>query len=116
MPFPVYQADLETPYPGEFFLLNFGCIKNTILPEQCEDATKFLIRKATGKQIYHINDLKPDGEVVLSSQALVGPDLWFEEAVHEKIFVSDALAQALIAIGMGDVFRLKRCRIAGGAA
>ncbi len=29
--------------------------------------------------------------------------------------MSDALAQALIDIGMADVFRLKRCRIAGGA-
>ncbi len=36
IPFLVYQADLETPYPGEFFLLNFGFINNTILPEQCE--------------------------------------------------------------------------------
>jgi hypothetical protein len=116
IPFPIYQADLETPYPGEFFLLNFGAIKNTILPEQCEDATKFLIRKATGLQIWHINDFKPDGEVVVSRQALVGPDLWFEEAVHHKIFMSEDLAQAIIDIGLGDVFRLKQCRIAGDAA
>ena len=116
IPFPVYQADLETPYPGEFFLLNFGAIKNTILPEQCEDATKFLIRKATGLQVWHINDFKPDGEVVLSQQALVGPDLWFEEAAHNKTFMSDALARAIVEIGMGDVFRLKQCRIVGGAA
>lgn len=110
--FPVYKADLKTPYPGEFFLLNFGSIKNTILPDRCEDATKFLVRKATGVQVWHINDFKPDGEVVLSRQALVGPDLWFEESAHSKIFMSDALAQALIDVGMGDVFRLRRCRIA----
>jgi hypothetical protein len=116
IPFSVYEADLETPYPDKFFLLNFGCTKNTILPEQCEDATKFLVRKATGVQVYHINDIKPEGEVVVSSQALSGPDLWFEEAVHNKIFLSDNLAQALIGIGMDNVFRLKRCRIAGGAA
>jgi hypothetical protein len=109
--FPFYKADLETPYSGELFLLNFGCIKNTLLPEQCDDATTFLIRKATGVQIYHINDFKPDGDVVLTSQALSGPDLWFEEAAHHKIFLSDALAQALIEIGMGDVFRLKQCQI-----
>ncbi|WP_309611113.1 hypothetical protein [Sphingomonas sp.] len=114
IPFTVYQADLETPYPGEFLLLNFGCIKNSILPEQSEDATKFLVRKATGVQVWHINDFKPDGEVVLSGQALIGPDLWFEEAAHNKIFMSDALAEALTEIGMEDVFRLKRCRIAGG--
>ncbi|WP_143738524.1 hypothetical protein [Erythrobacter colymbi] len=112
IPFPVYQADLATPYAGEFFLLNFGCIKNSILVDQCEDATKFLVRKATGVQVYHLNDFKPEGEVVLSPRALEGPDLWFEEAVHEKLFLSDALGQALLDIGMGEVFRLTRCRIA----
>jgi hypothetical protein len=111
IPFPVYQADLATPYPGEFFLLNFGCIKNSILIDRCEDATKFLVRKATGVQVYHLNDFKPEGDVVLSPRALEGPDLWFEEAVHEKLFLSDALGQALLDIGMGEVFRLTRCRI-----
>lgn len=111
IPFPVYKADLETPYPGEFFLLNFGCIKNTFLPERSGDARKFLIRKATGQQVWHVNDLKLEAEVVLASQALDGPDLWFEEAVHNKIFMSDALALALIENGMGGVFRLHRCRV-----
>ena len=112
IPFPVFEADLATPYPGEFFLLNFGCIKNTVLIDQCEDATKFLVRKATGVQVFHINDFKPQGEVVLAPRSLEGPDLWFEEAVHNKIFLSYALGQALIDIGMGEVFRLTRCRIA----
>ncbi|HEY6964300.1 MAG TPA: hypothetical protein VI407_03720 [Erythrobacter sp.] len=112
IPFPVYQADLATPFPGEFFLLNFGCIKNTVLVDRCEDATKFLVRKATGVQVYHLNDLKSEGEVVLSARALEGPDLWFEDAIHEKLFLSDALGQALLDIGMGEVFRLTRCRVA----
>lgn len=116
IPFPVYRADLATPYPGEFFLLNFGCIKNTVLPEQCGDATKFLVRKATGVQVWKLNQLQPDAEVVVSAQALTGCDLWFEEAVHNKLFLSDALAQAIIVIGLGEVFRLQRCRVAGEAA
>lgn len=116
IPFAVYKADLETPYPGEFFLLNFGAHKNTILIEQCEDARKFIVRKETGQQVWHINKLNPDGEIWLSSEALVGPDLWFEPAVHNKIFMSDPLAQAIIGIGMKDIFRLQECRIAGGAA
>jgi hypothetical protein len=112
IPFPVYQADLETLYPGTFFLLNFGCIKDTLLPEQCENARKFMVRKATGVQVWHINDSTPDAKVVLSPKALEGPDLWFEEAAHNKIFMSNALAEALIEIGMGEVFRLTRCAIA----
>ncbi len=112
IPFPVYEADLVTPYPGEFFLLNFGCIKNTILIDQCEDARKFVVDKDSGLQIWHINRSKSEGEIVLSPRSLEGPDLWFEQAVHNKIFLSDALGQALLDIGMGEVFRLTRCRIA----
>jgi hypothetical protein len=63
-------------------------------------------------QVHYINDIKPEGEVVLSPQSLSEPDLWFEEAVHNKISLSDALGHALLDIGMGDVLRLTRCRIA----
>ena len=112
IPFPIYQADLAPPYPGEFFLLNFGCIKNTILIEQYEDAKRFVVDKESGLQIWHINRSKPESDVVLSPRALEGPDLWFEEVVHNKIFLSNALGQALLDIGMGDVVRLTRCRIA----
>lgn len=113
IPFPVYQADLETLYPGEFFLLNFGATKNTILPEQCGNAKKFFVDKDSGLQVWKINQIKPDADVVGTPAALTGPDLWFEEAVHNKIFMSDALAQEISAIGMADVFRLHECRVVG---
>ncbi len=114
IPFTIYKADLITPLDREVFLLNFGARKNSILPAQCEDARKFVVEKKTGRQLWHINKLNPNGEVVLSPAALDGPDLWFEEAVYNRIFIKDALAQALIEIGMGDVFKLTPCRIADG--
>jgi hypothetical protein len=112
VPFPVFKADLETPYPGEFFLFNFGAIKNTILPEKCENATKFVVAKDSGLQIWHINRTNPEGDVVLSEGALAGADFWSEAAVHDEFFLSARLAQALVDIGLGQVFRLVRCRIA----
>lgn len=115
IPFTIYKADLETPYPGEFFLLNFGCRKNTILPEQCGDARKFAVDHKTGIQIWDINYLNPEAEVILSVLALDGADLWYEKTVLNKLFMSDALAQAIIAIGMKDIFKLHECRIAGDA-
>jgi hypothetical protein len=33
VPFPVYKADLVTPNGDDFFLLNFGARKNTLVPE-----------------------------------------------------------------------------------
>ncbi|TIX51884.1 hypothetical protein [Alteraurantiacibacter aquimixticola] len=110
IPFTIYQADLETPYPGEFFLLNFGCRKNTLLPELSSKVVKFVVEKKTGIQFWKTNDWEKD-PVALSPGALQGPDLWFEEVLYNKIFMSDALAQAIIDIGMKDAFALEECRI-----
>ena len=114
IPFTIYQADLVTPLEGEYFLLNFGARKNTILPEQSRNVVKGVIRKATGEQLWDINSWFEDGEIVLSATADFGPDLWMEEVLgSSKLFLRDALAQAIIEIGMKDVFRLKQCTIAG---
>ena len=115
LPFTIYQADLEIPYPGEFFLLNFGCRKDTVLPERSRNVVKFAVDYETGLQHWKVNSSAEDGDVVLSSSALSGADLWFEKFVDNKIFLKNDLAQALIAIGMGDIFKLQPCRIAGEA-
>lgn len=112
IPFTIYKADLETPYPGEFFLLNFGCQKNTIIKERSQNIVVRGIHPSTGLELLRVNGWSEDGDITVSKAALSGPDLWFEERVDHKIFMSDALAQALIAIGMGDLFRLQRCTIA----
>ena len=110
VPFPIYNADLETPHGEPFFLLNFGARKNTFLSDQCEDATKFYVDKDTQQQVWHVNDQCENGEVVVSQTALQGSDLWFESAVYNKVFMSEALATALQEAGMGDPWRLQCCR------
>ena len=112
IPFTIYKADLETPYPGEFFLLNFGCHKDTVLPEQSRNVVKRGVSVTSGKELWKVNGWSEDGDVVALPAVLEGPDLWFDPAIYNKIFMSDALAQAVMAIGMGDVFRLQRCAIA----
>lgn len=111
LPLTVYQSDLSTPLTGEFFILNFGARKHGFLPEKSGDARKFLVDRETGVQVWDVNALKPDAEVALSSTALNGADLWFDPAVYNKFFLSDQLAQALIALGMADVFKLKACKV-----
>lgn len=111
IPFPIYKADLVTPYPGEFFLLNFGAHKNSLLPKQCEDARKFIIEKNTGKQIWNVNDLKVDAFVAMSPAALDGPDLWFEETVYGEIFMSDTLGTAIAETQDAEEWRLHECKI-----
>ena len=111
IPFLIYKADLGTPYPDEFFLINFGARKNTLLPQQCEDARRFTIEKTTGNQLWKINYLKIDAEVSMSSAALNGPDLWFEEASHNKIFMSDALGIAIADTRDAQEWRLHECKV-----
>ena len=110
--YTIYKADLVTPMDGRFFLINFGARKDTVLPNQSENVAKSVIQAATGKQFWGVNSWHEDGDVALSSSALIGPDLWFEEIIsYSSLFMSDALAQALIEIGMKDLFALKECRI-----
>ena len=116
IPLTIYNADLETPYPGEFFLFNFGCRKNTILKEQSHNIIVRGMQKDTGIELLRVNGWSEDGDIALSQSALFGPDLWFEKRVDQKLFLSDAIAARLISIGVGDVFKLKECRIAGGDA
>lgn len=116
IPFTIYQADLKTPFPGEYFLLNFGCIKNTILPEQSENVVKFAVDHKTGQQIWKVNGWHEDGDVALSPAALSGPAIWFEDVVYNKIFMHGSLANALQEAGLADDWQLKECQIMGGAA
>ena len=111
IPFPIYEADLVTPNPGEFFLLNFGARKNSLLPEQCQDAQKWIVLRDSGQQLWKVNYLNEIGAVVLSPGALEGADLWFEVASHNKIFMSNALASALVEAGLAEDWRLVECKI-----
>jgi hypothetical protein len=113
IPLTVYKSDLVTPFEGDFFLLNFGTRKNSILPEQCDDARKFYIDKHTGKQIWDINYLNSDGRVALSAAALEGADLWFEETVHNRIFIKGELASALQEAELANDWRLHECQVGG---
>lgn len=111
IPFTIFEADLVTPRNGEFFLLNFGARKNTVLPEQSQNVVEFAVDPASGTQIWEVNSWMKDGDVALSSAALDGADLWFEEVLDHKIFVSDALAETLQQAELADDWHLKQCRI-----
>ena len=102
---------METPYPGEFFLLNFGCRKSTVLPEQSRNVEKRGVHHQTGVTYWAINSWSEDGDVVVTPNCLQGADIWFDPVIYNKIFMSNALAQAIMDIGMGDVFKLQKCRI-----
>lgn len=114
VPFPIYQADLETPYPGEFFLLNFGCRKDTVMKSHSNNIANRGVDKETGIELLRVHSWSVDGDVALSQFALKGPDLWIEERIDNKIFISDSLCQSLEEVGQREVFDLNESRIVGG--
>lgn len=113
LPFDFYQSDLVTPVEQKVFLLNFGCRKISFLRDYSGDALKLPFKSIVGNEFWKVNTIKPDAEVTVSKDALSGPDLWFDQAVYNKIFMSDRLAQAIIGIKMGEIFRLKECVVRG---
>ncbi len=48
IPFPIYKADLETPYPGAFFLLNFGAQKKLSCLSRARMSKKEVLVKNPG--------------------------------------------------------------------
>jgi hypothetical protein len=112
VPFPIYKSDLATRYPGDFFLLNFGARKNTFLPENSNSVARMAVDRKTGQQIWDVHSWRQNSDVVVTTDALAGADVWFEETLYNEIFLSEALATALIDAGLSEDWRLVECRVA----
>lgn len=116
VPVPNLQSDLQTAYSNDYYILQFGCRKDTFL-ESASKNVKFMVTdKVTGMDITAVHSWSEDLDVALAPSALTGPELWCEERVDNKLFLSDALARELITEGMADTFRLQKCRIEGEGA
>lgn len=110
VPVPVLQADLSTPVEGRYFMLNFGAEKNSICVNESINLKKHYVEKNTGKTVWMPRFCLSDGDLVVSSAALSGPDIWHEPAIGRAIFFSDQLAHAVkLAVPDFD-FELCECR------
>lgn len=67
--------------------------------------------KDSGQQIWAIEGSPEDGQVAVNSEALAGPDLWIEEVVIRKLFVSNPFAEAINKVGLDEAFGLKECLV-----
>jgi hypothetical protein len=112
VPFQIYQDDLKTPVEGNFFYINFGARKRTVLPSESRKNVELVAANpATGVEIWKINPWAEDGDVAVSEAALAGADLWVEEIIRDGLFMSEALAAALREAKLKTDFELKECRI-----
>ena len=102
VPVPIYLKDRKTRVDGEWFCLNFGCVKTTFVPALSRCAR-------LGPEMWNLGVDRGDGRVALSAAALEGPDLWFEEKIKRAFFISSRLAAALRAARVNKPFGLLRC-------
>ena len=87
---PLYEADQKTLRPGRWFMLNIAETKNTLVPEACEG----LEEKAT--KGYFSVPIQPNPPVVaLRPEAASGVELWYEERLSTRFFLSDRLKMAI---------------------
>ena len=108
--FPIYQADKVTPLPGPFYLLNFGCIKDSVVIEQCQQLRHVFKKEIVGYDKWGASNLE-DGDIAATAAALEGPDLWFESKLDKKIFMSGRLHDAILAAKIKVNFQFARARI-----
>lgn len=111
VPFEIYQDDLKTPIEDKFYYINFGARKGSFLPSESKSVGLLATDKQTGEEIWKINSWAKDGDVVLSAAALDGADLWVEEIITFKLFMSAALVTALREAKVKPDFQLTECRI-----
>jgi hypothetical protein len=114
-PLTVFEADLQTPAKGEYYMLHLGAQKDSFLPEQSNQegyrVQPFVVNRKSGRQIWSVETLIADGDVAVSPAALEGADLWAEVSVFQRLFMSGGLAEALRNIDKKNDFQIKQCRV-----
>ncbi len=111
--FPIFQADKRTPLPGPFYLLNFGCQKDTFLPEQSRGVKLWFSVEDAGFELWQDNLALEDDDIAVGPSARSGCDLWFEKRLHERIFTSGRLHDAIVAADLNVDFKFTKARTIG---
>jgi hypothetical protein len=105
----LYERDRTQRIDAPYSIIAFGETKSTVLPERSAR-----IRHMPGPRPvipYGLQLVPQDGDLTLSEDALLGPDLWIEENVIDAFFLSERLVQTLEARNLARQLSLYRCRI-----
>ncbi|MFM5907359.1 MAG: imm11 family protein [Novosphingobium sp.] len=108
-PVQVLRSDRETPAGGEWFCWIFGNQKDTL---DAEASVNLKQRNPHPESIFRNLASHPaDGDVALSSAALLGPDVWVEKRLTLTVLLSGTMGDALVSAGFGKALRLTRARV-----
>ena len=105
VPVPLFKADLQTPWPKKYYYINYGGHKDTFLPEISKSIQLQIPREAPKKSTYSVH-APADLDVALLDIANSGADIWIEQYVRNKLFLSATLVDALLTKKMGPIYLL----------
>ena len=107
---PIFREDMSTVYSFSAYLLEFPNHKDTVDREATPKIrTVFPNNPGSG---YLLPQLLNENDVFVHQSAVGGPDLWFDPAIQQVQFCSDACAKALAKAGLKSQFDLNQCRFA----
>lgn len=104
-PVKLLQHDRNTPVEGEYFCLNFGAQKTTVLTDQSPRIHK----PYENYDIWEPPAAMKDKDIAISASALDGPDIWMDTQMRDAFFVSNPLALLLRAANVSRAFSLRKC-------
>ncbi len=103
----VFGKDQKARVAGEFFTWIFGNLKRTFLPDQTANKMPFGVAGLRWNLPWKLKD----GDIAVSSAALIGPDVWLDDTLFDAIFLSQPLGDALVAAGLKRAFHLHKARV-----
>jgi hypothetical protein len=110
VPAKIYQKDRTTEIEGQFYVFNFGCIKESFIPEKSLGMRKPF--QTPDGLVWSGPPVPPeDNQLAVSPDALSGPDLWFEKGLPRLIFMTGRLRDALKAEKLHVPFKFFKCHV-----
>ena len=106
-PVAMRRADNGTTYDQDFFILNVGVAKDTLVHDQSRGLKEYKLAWT----FYRYRSPQEDGLAVKRS-VLDGSDVWLDPILRGGMFfVSDRLHNALSHAGLAAPLAFKRCRV-----
>ena len=99
-PVQFLHADRQTPVGGEWFCLNFGNVKDALLPDQSTGLYRTSMRRE-GWTVASSNE----NLISFSPAAGQGSDLWFDARLKQVFCLSARLGDAMIETGIIKGFK-----------
>ena len=104
-PVKVLRSDRQTSVGQGWQCISFGNQKSALVPDRSSNIRK----RAQGR--YKASAILADNDLVLSSAALEGPDIWVDTQMWDAVFLSEPLGNALTKAKADRGFFLTKCRV-----